>query len=56
MHFLVLTKASLSLFCSQGGNHACFGMYGNQAGDGAASIDNVEQISITADLIINFAK
>lgn len=34
-----------------GGNHANFGMYGEQAGDGKASISCVEQIKITANLI-----
>lgn len=37
-----------------GGNHAYFGMYGEQKGDGAATISNTEQIIITADLIISF--
>lgn len=38
----------------QGGNHAGFGMYGEQEGDGEASISNEEQISITADIIREF--
>ena len=37
-----------------GGNHAYFGMYGKQSGDGEATITNVEQITLTADYIVNF--
>ena len=32
-----------------GGCHAYFGMYGEQAGDGAPDITNEEQIMVTAD-------
>ena len=39
-----------------GGNHAGFGMYGEQKGDGTAVITNAEQIVITADAIANFVK
>jgi hypothetical protein len=38
----------------EGGNHAYFGMYGNQKGDGKADITNIEQITITADQIAKF--
>ena len=38
----------------EGGNHAYFGMYGEQKGDGKASISATEQISITADAISKF--
>ena len=38
----------------QGGNHAYFGMYGNQEGDGTAEITNEEQIIFTADTIAEF--
>ena len=38
----------------EGGNHAYFGMYGEQKGDGAATITNLEQITITANYIIEF--
>ena len=38
----------------EGGNHAYFGMYGEQKNDGVATITNAEQINITADAIINF--
>lgn len=34
-----------------GGNHAYFGMYKEQAGDGKASISCLEQINITSNLI-----
>ena len=37
-----------------GGNHAYFGMYGEQAGDGDADITPIEQTVITADLIAEF--
>ncbi len=39
-----------------GGNHAFFGMYGNQAGDGAATIESVAQITKTALIISDFIK
>lgn len=39
----------------EGGNHACFGVYGAQEGDGAAAISNAEQIEQTAALIAEFA-
>lgn len=38
----------------EGGNHAYFGMYGNQSGDGEASISNKEQINITVNNILDF--
>lgn len=38
----------------EGGNHAYFGMYGEQKGDGAARISNEEQIYITAATIFDF--
>ena len=37
-----------------GGNHAGFGLYGAQKGDGAASISNLEQIGQTAALMAEF--
>ena len=39
-------------FDIEGGNHAGFGMYGEQKGDGAATISQREQIRITAYSII----
>ncbi len=41
-------------FVISGGNHAYFGMYGEQTGDGKASITNVEQINATAQKIVEF--
>ena len=35
----------------EGGNHAGFGYYGPQSGDGAATLNNEEQITATADLV-----
>ncbi len=39
-----------------GGNHAYFGMYGEQEGDGKASITPEEQIAAAADIIAEFVK
>ena len=36
----------------EGGNHAYFGMYGKQDGDGATSITQGEQIQLTSDAMI----
>lgn len=38
----------------EGGCHACFGMYGEQEGDGTPSITNEEQIEITTEAICGF--
>lgn len=38
----------------EGGCHAYFGMYGNQAGDGVPTLSAEEQICATADHISNF--
>ena len=38
----------------EGGNHAYFGSYGDQKGDGTAGIGNAEQISQTAALVSGF--
>ena len=43
-----------SEFVIEGGNHAYFGMYGEQKGDGIATISNIEQIHITAEQITDF--
>ena len=40
----------------EGGNHAGFGLYGAQDGDGTAMITNQEQIVQTAELIGEFVK
>ena len=37
-----------------GGNHAQFGMYGEQKGDGKASLSNHAQITQTASKIVSF--
>ena len=37
-----------------GGNHSNFGMYGLQKNDGISTISNEEQISLTANYIMNF--
>lgn len=37
-----------------GGNHAGFGMYGEQKNDGIAALTNAEQIGTTADIILEF--
>ncbi len=37
-----------------GGNHAYFGMYGKQDGDGEATIENIDQIKQTAKAIAEF--
>lgn len=38
----------------EGGNHAYFGSYGNQEGDGTASIIPQQQVQITADALAAF--
>jgi hypothetical protein len=43
-----------SEFVIEGGNHAGFGFYGNQEGDGTATISSQEQIEKTAELIAEF--
>ena len=37
-----------------GGNHALFGSYGAQKGDGAPTISDKEQLNLTAQIIIEF--
>lgn len=39
-----------------GGNHAQFGNYGKQAGDGAATISREDQQAQTADAIVDFVR
>lgn len=39
-----------------GGNHALFGSYGPQKGDGEATISSAEQIQFTAEAIRNFVQ
>ena len=38
----------------EGGNHACFGMYGEQKGDGTATLAGSKQIEFTANEIYKF--
>ena len=38
----------------EGGNHAFFGTYGVQSGDGIATISNIEQLTATAEMISDF--
>lgn len=40
----------------EGGSHAYFGSYGEQKGDGNATISNEEQIQITVEKIIEFTE
>lgn len=40
----------------EGGNHAGFGMYGEQSGDGDAAISAAEQVLKTAKIIAEFVK
>lgn len=40
-------------YCIQGGNHAWFAYYGEQAGDGNASVSREEQQRLTVDAIVN---
>ncbi len=44
-----LTEAVLD-----GGNHACFGSYGPQKGDGTARISGTQQVEMTAELLTDF--
>lgn len=49
-------SADFEEYIIEGGNHAFFGVYGAQTGDGEATITNQEQIEQTADLIEEFVK
>lgn len=40
----------------EGGNHAYFGAYGEQKGDGTATITNLEQLEITTKAIVEMVK
>ena len=48
--------AELAEVVLEGGNHAGFGFYGPQEGDGTASMTNQQQIARTAELIAEFVK
>ena len=41
-------------FVIEGGCHAYFGVYGEQAGDGTPTISNVEQIQMTVEQVADF--
>ena len=46
--------ASYTEVCIEGGNHAQFGDYGNQKGDGEALISSAEQKRLASELIADF--
>ena len=48
--------ANTSYLVIDGGNHAGFGMYGEQNGDGVATITTEEQISIVVEMINGFTR
>lgn len=50
---IYLPKNSFT-YCIEGGNHAQFGSYGEQKGDGNAKISSEEQLNITKSKIIDF--
>ena len=51
---MINLPSNFSEFVINGGNHAYFGIYGEQKGDGEANITNNEQIQITASKILEF--
>lgn len=53
---MINMPADFSELIIDGGNHAGFGMYGEQEGDGEARITNDEQIAITAKAVAEFVK
>ena len=52
--YLVNLPDTLEETVIEGANHAGFGMYGEQKGDGTATLTNAKQIEITADIIADF--
>lgn len=52
----VMYKSYFKEFVIEGGNHAQFGEYGNQSGDGVATINSQNQQKQTCDEIINFIR
>lgn len=52
----ILLAARLTEHVIEGGNHAQFGNYGAQEGDGEAEIDKEEQWQETVDFILNFMR
>ena len=53
---LVKLPENTSYLVIDGGNHAGFGMYGEQKGDGNATITRAEQIAIVTEMINNFTR
>lgn len=51
-----LMPPSYEEICIEGGNHAQFGSYGEQAGDNAADITADEQINKTVEYILEFIR
>ena len=51
-----LIKGNFTEFVIEGANHAQFGNYGNQSGDGVASINSTLQQKETADKIVTFIR
>lgn len=52
----MLLVANLTEYVIEGGNHAGFGNYGAQDGDGKAEISDEEQWQETVDYILNFMR
>ena len=52
--YLINLPADLSETVIDGGNHAGFGMYGEQKGDGEATLTATDQIELAAEIIKNF--
>ena len=52
--YLVNLPTDLFETVIDGGNHAGFGMYGEQKGDGKATLTATDQIELTAEIIKNF--
>ena len=52
----ITNLANLEELVIEGGNHANFGYYGNQKGDGISIITRQEQIKLTIDFIVNNIK
>lgn len=49
----VYMPADYTEYCIQGGNHAWFAYYGEQDGDGTATVTREEQQRLTVDAIVN---
>lgn len=51
-----LMKGNFTEFIVNGGNHAQFANYGNQSGDGIASVNSTVQQNVTANQIMDFIR